>query len=212
VSAAERDAEEAAASLLGILWEAALGQPALASFLDQNWLEGLGRSAAAHFTTVLRQVAALGLVALSTFEPPWGGAGEGQPSMREMRWGERRGLRASSTRHRINARLREGSVADSLKSGPSNRVVRQHGSSRGSTAKPRRASCCSATVITDPVLRTLGQHPDRRRVPDGAANMEFPPWSSREGVARGARRSAAPGGNRPPHRSVPAVWMINPPC
>ena len=42
VSPLERDAEEAAASLLGILWEAALGQPALASFLDQNWLEGLG--------------------------------------------------------------------------------------------------------------------------------------------------------------------------
>jgi hypothetical protein len=48
-----RDADEAAASLLGILWETALGQPALASFLDQNWLEGLDRSAAAHFTAVL---------------------------------------------------------------------------------------------------------------------------------------------------------------
>ena len=49
----EREAEEAEASLLGILWEAALGQPALASFLDQNWLEGLERSAPAHFTAVL---------------------------------------------------------------------------------------------------------------------------------------------------------------
>jgi hypothetical protein len=48
-----RDADEAAASLLGILWEAALGQPALASFLDQNWLEGLDRSAAGHFTAAL---------------------------------------------------------------------------------------------------------------------------------------------------------------
>src|SRR6202048_1238719 len=48
----EREADEAAASLLGIVWEAALGQPALASFLDQNWLEGLDRSAAAHFTSV----------------------------------------------------------------------------------------------------------------------------------------------------------------
>jgi hypothetical protein len=48
-----REQDEAAASLLGILWEAALGQPALASFLDQNWLEGLDRSAAAHFTAVL---------------------------------------------------------------------------------------------------------------------------------------------------------------
>ncbi len=54
----EREADEAAASLLGILWEAELGQPALASFLDQNWLEGLERSAAAHFTAVLRTIAA----------------------------------------------------------------------------------------------------------------------------------------------------------
>jgi len=60
---AARDADEAAASLLGILWEAELGQPALASFLDQNWLEGLERSAAAHFTAVLRRLAAAGLIA-----------------------------------------------------------------------------------------------------------------------------------------------------
>jgi hypothetical protein len=52
----EREADEAAASLLGILWEVALGQPALASFLDQNWLEGLERSAAAHFTAVLARL------------------------------------------------------------------------------------------------------------------------------------------------------------
>jgi hypothetical protein len=52
----EREADEAAASLLGILWEAALGHPALASFLDQNWLEGLERSAASHFTTVFCRV------------------------------------------------------------------------------------------------------------------------------------------------------------
>jgi hypothetical protein len=54
----EREADEAAASLLGILWEAELGHPALASFLDQNWLEGLERSAAAHFSTVLRRLVA----------------------------------------------------------------------------------------------------------------------------------------------------------
>ena len=58
----EREADEAAASLLGILWEAALGQPALASFLDQNWLEGLDRTAAPHFTAVLRRLEALGLL------------------------------------------------------------------------------------------------------------------------------------------------------
>jgi hypothetical protein len=53
LSPLEREADEAAASLLGIVWEAALGQPALASFLDQNWLEGLGRSAADHFSAVV---------------------------------------------------------------------------------------------------------------------------------------------------------------
>jgi hypothetical protein len=53
-----READEAAASLLGILWEAELGQPALASFLDQNWLEGLERSAASHFTAVIRNLVA----------------------------------------------------------------------------------------------------------------------------------------------------------
>jgi len=58
--AMEREADEAAASLLGILWEAELGQPALASFLDQNWLEGLERSASAHFTAVLSRLVASG--------------------------------------------------------------------------------------------------------------------------------------------------------
>jgi hypothetical protein len=57
---AERDREEAAASLLGILWEAELGQPALASFLDQNWLEGAG--APRHFETVLARLGAEGFI------------------------------------------------------------------------------------------------------------------------------------------------------
>jgi hypothetical protein len=49
-----REREEAMASLLGILWESELGHPALASFLDQNWLEGAGRpAAAAHFVATL---------------------------------------------------------------------------------------------------------------------------------------------------------------
>jgi len=56
VPIAERECDEAEASLLGILWEAALGQPALASFLDQNWLEGLERTAAANFTAVLARL------------------------------------------------------------------------------------------------------------------------------------------------------------
>ena len=57
----DREEDEAAASLLGILWEAVLGQPALASFLDQNWLEGLERSAVAHFTAVVTRLVASGL-------------------------------------------------------------------------------------------------------------------------------------------------------
>ena len=61
-----RDEDEAAASLLGILWEARLGQPALASFLDQNWLEGLERSAAAHFMRVIEGLRDRGLLA---FDP-----------------------------------------------------------------------------------------------------------------------------------------------
>jgi hypothetical protein len=59
-----REEDEAAASLLGIVWEARLGQPALASFLDQNWLEGLDRSAASHFTAVLGNLRGRGLLRL----------------------------------------------------------------------------------------------------------------------------------------------------
>jgi hypothetical protein len=61
LSVLEREADEAAASLLGILWEAELGQPALASFLDQNWLEGLDGSAPAHFSAALSCLAAANL-------------------------------------------------------------------------------------------------------------------------------------------------------
>jgi hypothetical protein len=65
LSPLEREADEAAASLLGIVWEAALGQPALASFLDQNWFEGLDRSAARHFSTVVETLHRRGLLNLS---------------------------------------------------------------------------------------------------------------------------------------------------
>ena len=58
-----REREEAMASLLGILWEVELGHPALASFLDQNWLEGADRLAAAgHFREVLAALVAGGFV------------------------------------------------------------------------------------------------------------------------------------------------------
>lgn len=54
--------EEQRSSLLGILWEAALRQPALNAFLEQNWLEGWERGAAAvHFATVLADLVRLGL-------------------------------------------------------------------------------------------------------------------------------------------------------
>ncbi|HXA72159.1 MAG TPA: hypothetical protein VNW24_17010 [Stellaceae bacterium] len=57
------DREEAMVSLLGILREASLGHPALASFLDQNWLEAAGTErAAAHFSTVLRRLREGGFV------------------------------------------------------------------------------------------------------------------------------------------------------
>jgi hypothetical protein len=61
-----REREEAMASLLGILWEVELGQPALASFLDQNWLEGADRPGTArHFEATLARLVRAGLVDLS---------------------------------------------------------------------------------------------------------------------------------------------------
>jgi hypothetical protein len=57
-----RAEDEAAASLLGIIWEAQLRQPALASFLDQNWMEGLDRTAACHFAAVLGALRSRGLL------------------------------------------------------------------------------------------------------------------------------------------------------
>ncbi|MEX2455167.1 MAG: hypothetical protein WD470_10715 [Rhodospirillaceae bacterium] len=41
-----KEEEELLASLLGILWEAMLGQPAILSFIEQNWLEAWDRPAA----------------------------------------------------------------------------------------------------------------------------------------------------------------------
>jgi hypothetical protein len=59
----DREHEEALASLLGILWEVELGQPALASLLDQNWLEGTGHPGAArHFETILGELRAGGFI------------------------------------------------------------------------------------------------------------------------------------------------------
>jgi hypothetical protein len=59
----ERDVEEALCSLLGILWEAELGQPALLAFLEQNWMEG-GTSLhnVAHFRKIVRWLREMALI------------------------------------------------------------------------------------------------------------------------------------------------------
>ncbi len=59
----ERDVEEGLCSLLGILWEAELGQPAVLAFLEQNWMEG-GSSLhnLAHFRKVVRWLRQMGLI------------------------------------------------------------------------------------------------------------------------------------------------------
>jgi hypothetical protein len=63
LSGSARETEEAMASLLGILWESEFGQPALASFLDQNWLEGAGRrGAGCYFETMLGRLRAGGFL------------------------------------------------------------------------------------------------------------------------------------------------------
>ncbi len=59
----ERDVEEGLCSLLGILWEAELGQPAILAFLEQNWMEG-GTSLhnVAHFRKVVRWLGEMALI------------------------------------------------------------------------------------------------------------------------------------------------------
>jgi hypothetical protein len=57
------DREEALASLLGVLWETALGQPAVLAFIEQNWLEGCNSSHnLAHFTGVVERLARHGFL------------------------------------------------------------------------------------------------------------------------------------------------------
>lgn len=59
----ERDVEEALCSLLGILWEAELGQPAVLAFLEQNWMEGgAKRHNLAHFRKIVRWLRAMDLI------------------------------------------------------------------------------------------------------------------------------------------------------
>ncbi len=57
------DREEQIASLLGILWEVELGQPALLALQEQNWLEGWNRPGGpAHFAACMDRLIKLGLV------------------------------------------------------------------------------------------------------------------------------------------------------
>ena len=58
-----QEREEAMASLLGILWEAHLGLPALAAFAEQNWLEKPDRPGTpAYFATVIGWLRDAGLI------------------------------------------------------------------------------------------------------------------------------------------------------
>ncbi len=59
----EADVEEALSSLLGILWEAEFGQPAILAFAEQNWLEGGAASHnVAHLIRMTDMLADLGLI------------------------------------------------------------------------------------------------------------------------------------------------------
>jgi hypothetical protein len=59
----ERDVEEGLCSLLGILWEAELGQPAVLAFLEQNWMEGGSNlQNVGHFRKVVRWLRGMELI------------------------------------------------------------------------------------------------------------------------------------------------------
>ena len=63
VNAEAREHEEVLTSLLGILWEAELSQPAILAFLEQNWLEGPERpSTVGFFADRLEELYNLGLI------------------------------------------------------------------------------------------------------------------------------------------------------
>ena len=60
---ATQEREEAMASLLGILWETELGQPAVLAFAEQNWLERADQPGTpAYFATVIGWLFAAGLI------------------------------------------------------------------------------------------------------------------------------------------------------
>jgi hypothetical protein len=60
---AAKEQEELLASLLGILWEASLGQPAIHAFVEQNWLEAWDRPSAAYqFRRTVDELVSRGLI------------------------------------------------------------------------------------------------------------------------------------------------------
>jgi len=60
---ATQEREEAMTSLLGILWEAELGQPAVLAFAEQNWLERADHPGTpGYFATVIGWLFAAGLI------------------------------------------------------------------------------------------------------------------------------------------------------
>ncbi|MFN4283906.1 MAG: hypothetical protein ACK4NA_14815 [Alphaproteobacteria bacterium] len=63
VDFAVQEREEAMASLLGILWETELGQPAVLAFAEQNWLERADQPGTpAYFAQVIGWLHAAGLI------------------------------------------------------------------------------------------------------------------------------------------------------
>lgn len=72
-----RIAEECEASLLGILWEAEFGGPAIAAFLEQNWLERFDCAGThALFRSTLASLHARGLIDCGAAPVPSGGIGK----------------------------------------------------------------------------------------------------------------------------------------
>lgn len=60
---ATQEREEAMASLLGILWECELGQPAVLAFAEQNWLERADQPGTpAYFASVIGRLHTAGLI------------------------------------------------------------------------------------------------------------------------------------------------------
>jgi hypothetical protein len=141
-----REEDEAAASLLGIIWEAQLGQPALASFLDQNWLEGLERSAHSHFAAIAGKLQRRGLL-----DPTW-------PAVFDRARADRTG-RAAAARN-----VEPGCKAD--------RVAEARGECAELTLSPVRPASIRRSFGTAGTLSLRGGSPDLPSEPPGRPPVE----------------------------------------